>query len=97
AGVEALDRLDEPERGDLHEVVERLVRPLVATGQLAGQGQVALHEGVAQLRAALSGVLGEEDSLLVSAVDVVLHGGLSARRRGDRARGWSRSRVSRPP
>ena len=55
-GVEAVDRLDQAERGDLDEVVERLVGALVAAGELAGERQEALGEllardGVARLQA----------------------------------------------
>jgi len=66
--VEAVDGLDQPERGDLHEVVERLLRALVTTGQLAGEREEALDEhlavdGVAPVQVAL-----EERPVLLSAV-----------------------------
>src|SRR3712207_8947158 len=46
--VEAVDRLDQAQRRDLHEVVERLVGALVAARQLAGQREEALGELVAR-------------------------------------------------
>ena len=42
--VEAVDRLDEAERRDLEEVVERLLGALVAARELAGERQEALDE-----------------------------------------------------
>jgi hypothetical protein len=51
-GIEAIDRLDEPERRDLHQVVERLVGALVAARQLARQRQEALGELLARRRVA---------------------------------------------
>ena len=46
AEVEAIDRLDEPQTGDLEEIVEGLPAPLVAARQPAREGQEALHEPV---------------------------------------------------
>jgi hypothetical protein len=45
--IEAVDRLQEPERGDLDEIVEVLATALIATGELAGERQEALHERLA--------------------------------------------------
>src|SRR5207247_7512228 len=47
-GVEAVDRLDEAERRDLDEVVERLLGALVAASQLTRERQEALDERVAR-------------------------------------------------
>ena len=46
AEVEAIDRLDEPQTGDLEEIVEGLPAALVAARQPAREGQEALHEPV---------------------------------------------------
>ena len=46
--VEAVDRLQQPERGDLDQVVERLAAALVAAGELAGERQEALDELLAR-------------------------------------------------
>ena len=48
ARVEAVDRLQQPERGDLDQVVERLAAALVAAGELARERQEALHELLAR-------------------------------------------------
>ena len=50
--VEAVDRLDEAQRGDLQEVVERLLRALVAARELARERQEALDERLAVDRVA---------------------------------------------
>src|SRR3954447_7211536 len=47
-GIEAVDRLQQPERGDLDQVVELLAAALIAAGELAGQRQEALDEGLAR-------------------------------------------------
>jgi hypothetical protein len=52
AEVEAIDRLEEPEAGDLEEIVDRLAGVLVAARQGAREGQEALHEHVAVDRVA---------------------------------------------
>src|SRR5262249_38905956 len=44
ARVEAVDRLQQAERGDLLEVVELLAAPLVAARELARERQEPLHE-----------------------------------------------------
>jgi hypothetical protein len=46
AEVEAIDRLQEPQAGDLEEIVNRLPGVLVAARQGAREGQEALHEHV---------------------------------------------------
>ena len=43
-GVEAVDRVDEAEAGDLQEVVEGLAGAAVAQRQVLGEGQVAAHQ-----------------------------------------------------
>ena len=55
--VEAVDRLQQAERRDLHEVVERLAAALVAAGELARERQEALDERVARGRIAALVVL----------------------------------------
>ncbi len=45
--IEAVDRLQEPERGDLDEIVEVLATALIAPGELAGERQEALDERLA--------------------------------------------------
>ena len=49
-GVEAVDRLHEPDAGDLHEVVEGLVGALVAARELARERQEALDQLLARGR-----------------------------------------------
>jgi hypothetical protein len=46
-GVEAVDRAEQPDAGDLDEVVERLGAAVVAPGEAAGERQEALDELVA--------------------------------------------------
>jgi hypothetical protein len=48
--VEALDRLQQPERGDLDQVVERLAGTLVAARELPRERQEALDERLARGR-----------------------------------------------
>jgi hypothetical protein len=60
-GLVAVDRLDEPEAGNLQEVVERLAAALVAPRQPAGQGQEALDENLARRRVARLPVVAEEN------------------------------------
>ena len=60
-GVEAVDRLDEAQAGDLEKVVERLSRAGVPSGELARQGQEAGYELVA--RAAVSVLLPADEEL----------------------------------
>jgi hypothetical protein len=55
--VEAVDRLQQAQRGDLDEVVERLAAALVAPRELASEWQEALHERVAGRRVAAMGAL----------------------------------------
>ena len=49
-GIEAVDGLDEPERGDLDEIVDRLAGVAEAEGQAAGQRHEPLREVRAQAR-----------------------------------------------
>ena len=65
--VEAVDRLQQAERGDLHEVVERLAAALVAAGELAGERQEALDERVARRRIAALVVLHQQPTILARA------------------------------
>ena len=75
-GLEAVDRLDEPDAGDLDEVVERLLAVAVAAGELACEREVALDQLVAQPRVARVPVLGEQLRLV---------GGVGRARRKSRA------------
>ena len=43
-GVETVDRLQQAQRGHLHEVVDRFTAALVATGELASERKEAVHE-----------------------------------------------------
>jgi hypothetical protein len=70
--VEAINGLDQSERGDLHEVVDRLLRALVAARELARQRQVALDQLVTQDRVRALGQSGEEEAFLACAVAVGL-------------------------
>src|SRR5439155_3305960 len=63
-GVEAVDRLDEPERRDLEEVLERLLRALVAARELARQRQEALDERLARRGVAVALMAQEELAVL---------------------------------
>jgi hypothetical protein len=63
ARLEAVDRLDERQRRDLDEVVERLARVLVAPCERAREGQEALDERAARVRVAPLGDLLEEGPL----------------------------------
>ncbi|GMA85978.1 hypothetical protein GCM10025868_12280 [Angustibacter aerolatus] len=47
-GVEPVDGVDQPDRADLHEVVERLAEVAVALREVAHEGQVRLDDAVAQ-------------------------------------------------
>jgi hypothetical protein len=67
--VEAVDRLHEADRGDLHEVVERLVGPLVAACQLARQGQEALDQLLARGGVSLLVVAEQQTSVLAGALE----------------------------
>ena len=60
AGLEAVDRLDQPEAGDLHEVVERLVGVAVAEREVAGERDEALDQLVAGSDVAVAVVAHEE-------------------------------------
>src|SRR4051794_16444566 len=84
AEVEAVDRLDEPEARDLEEVVEGLLRALVAAGELAREGEEALDQRRAVDRVATRQVALEERPVLVSAI--------AARRLVPAARGAPRTR-----
>ena len=57
ARVEAVDRLQQAERRDLDEVVERLAAALVAARELARERQEALHERLARGGVAAMGAL----------------------------------------
>src|SRR5947208_4871913 len=63
-GVEAVDRLDEPERRDLEEVLERLLGALVAARELARQRQEALDERLARGGVALALLAQKELAIL---------------------------------
>ena len=65
--VEAVDRLQQAERGDLHEVVERLAAALVAPGELAGERQEALDQRIARGRVAAVVVLDQQPAVLARA------------------------------
>src|SRR5439155_17029293 len=65
-GVEAVDRLDEPERRDLEEVLERLLGALVAARELARQQQEALDERLARRGVAVALVAQEQLAVLAS-------------------------------
>jgi len=67
ARLEAVDRLDERQRRDLDEVVERLARVLIAPCERAREGQEALYERAARVRVAMLGVLLEERPLVTRA------------------------------
>jgi hypothetical protein len=69
-GVEPIDRLDESQAGDLEEVVEGLLSPLVAGGELARERQEALDQHVAVDRGALVEVTLEEHAIFADAVRV---------------------------
>ena len=69
--VEAVDRLDQTEAGDLEEVVEGLLGALVAARELARERQEALDEHLAIDRIALIQIAGEEGAILRNPGDVV--------------------------
>ena len=64
SGLEAVDRLQQPERGDLDQVVERLAAALVAPGELARERQEALHERLAGGAVAVAVVALEQPAVL---------------------------------
>ena len=64
-GVEAVDRLQQAERGDLDQVVELLAAALVAARELARQRQEALDELLARGRIALAVVADEQPPVLL--------------------------------
>jgi hypothetical protein len=74
--VEAVDRLDQPERGDLHEVVEWLVGAPVAPRHAAGERQEARDELLARGLVAVAVIADEETPVLLRAREI---GGLQAR------------------
>ena len=63
-GVEAVDRLDQPERGDLDEVVERLVGAPVAPRHPPGQREQALDQLLAGGLVAVAVVADEQPPVL---------------------------------
>ena len=65
--VEAVDGLDEPQAGDLEEVVEGLLGALVAARQLARERQEALDEHLAVDRVAPLEVAREQRAILLGA------------------------------
>ena len=66
-GVEAVDRLQQAERGDLDEVVELLAAALVAPRELARERQEALDERLARRRVAVAVVALEQPPVLARA------------------------------
>ena len=64
-GVEAIDRLDQPERRDLHEVVERLVRAPVAARHPSRQRQQALHQLLPRRLITVAVVADEQATILL--------------------------------
>jgi hypothetical protein len=81
-GVEAVDRLEQAERRHLDEVVERLAAALVASRELAGEGQEALDEGLAGRRVAALVELHQQTPVLARARGTVvrdLHRSLTVR------------------
>lgn len=48
--VEALSRLDEPEVGDLLEILALVGAANIALGQMAGEGAIAQHERLRTVR-----------------------------------------------
>ena len=60
-GVEAVDRLQQAERGHLHEVVERLAAAFVAAREAACERQEPLHERL--VRVPISGTLVAREQL----------------------------------
>jgi hypothetical protein len=94
--VEAVDGVDEPEAGDLVEVVERLVRVRVARRELAGQRQEAPDDHVAVHRA--RGVVVPREQLAVAPQAFAAVGRARSARRGGRSRCLhiSRDRPSIP-
>ena len=64
--IESVDRLDQADRGDLDQVVERLLGALIAPRQLAGQRQEALDQLVAGAGLAVAQVADEELAILPS-------------------------------
>ena len=68
-GVEAVDRLHEPHRGDLHEVVERLVGALVAARELARERQEALDQLLARGGVAVLVVAQQQAAVLAGALE----------------------------
>ena len=70
--VEAVDRLEQPERGDLDQVVELLPAALVAAGELAREGQEARDELLARGGIALAVVADEQAPVLLGPRGAVL-------------------------
>ena len=64
-GIEAVDRLQEADAGDLLEVLDRLLGAPVAAGEAAGERQIALEHPVARRRARVGAEAREQPALLV--------------------------------
>ena len=75
-GVEAIDRLEQPERRDLDQVVELLAAALVAPCELACERQEALHELLARGRVVLAVVADQQPSILLRADDPLVGRGI---------------------
>ena len=71
-GVEALDGLQQPERGDLDQVVERLAGALVAARKLARERQEALDQRLAGRGIGLAVVALEQAPVLERTGDAIL-------------------------
>src|SRR5690349_11172165 len=66
AGLEAFDRAEQPQRGNLDQIVDRFVGVAVAERQLTGEGKEALRQSLTGLEVAFMVVGGEE--LLIGAL-----------------------------
>ena len=67
-GIEAIDRLDEAQRGDLQQIVERLAGALVAARELSRQREEALHELVASAGVRVAVIADEQLAILARAL-----------------------------
>ena len=72
SGLEPVDRLEQAQRRDLHEVVERLAAALVAARELAGERQEALYERLASLLVAVAVIAREQPAVLARARCTIL-------------------------
>jgi hypothetical protein len=72
--VEPVDRLQQPERRDLDEVVELLAAALIAPGQLACQGQEAGDQLLARDRIAVAVLADQQPPVLAGADGPVIRG-----------------------